>query len=109
MSVTDEIKALLSGSIEEQLEVIETWTKERLCIILNVSEVPQSLSYIVKEVSLKRWNRIGNEGMQSFSQEGLSMTFPESDFDEYRNEIEEWKDQQADEDGTQRRGRFRLL
>lgn len=105
MSIADDVKKLLSGSIDDKLEVIERRTKERLSAILDVDSVPNGLEHISYEVTLKRFNRIGNEGMSSYSQEGLSVAFPESDFDEYLSEINAWKDKQ---DIDNRRGRFRL-
>ncbi len=82
MAITYEIKKLLGGSSDERLEIIEKRTRERLLLILgsDLKEVPPELEYVVLDVSLKRFNRIGQEGMQSYSQEGLSMTFSESDF-----------------------------
>lgn len=101
----EDVKKLLSGTVDEKLNVIERQTKERLSLKLGTNSVPQALSYITFEVMQKRFNRIGNEGMQSYSQEGLSMSFPDSDFDEYEREINEWKNR-SDEDS--KRGRFRL-
>ncbi|MDM8212788.1 phage head-tail connector protein [Enterococcus hirae] len=107
-TITEDVKALLSGTIDEKLEVIERRTAERLYAILSVSTVPTVLEHISYEVTLKRFNRIGQEGMVSYSQEGLSMAFPESDFDEYAQEIEDWRAKQVEDGETQRRGRFRL-
>lgn len=109
MSISNDITKLLSGSITERLEVIETRTRQRLASILGVSQdnMPESLEYIVFEVTQKRFNRIGQEGMSSFAQEGLSMSFADSDFDEYANEIDNWRKAQEDE-ADKRRGRFRL-
>lgn len=105
MTIQEDLKKQLSGSIDDRLEVIERYTKERLSELLGVSEVPQEKSYISYEVTLKRFNRIGQEGMESFSQEGLSMTFPDSDFAEYSKEISDWK---KEHDEEKKRGRFRL-
>ncbi|MDG4980289.1 phage head-tail connector protein [Lactococcus lactis] len=109
MAITDDLKKFLGGSSDERLEVIEKRTRERLLLILGsgIEEVPLELEYVVLDVSLKRFNRIGQEGMQSYSQEGLSMTFSESDFDEYADEIESWrKSKEAEND--KKIGRFRL-
>lgn len=106
-TISEDIKKLLGGSNEDKLEVIERRTKERLRVILGVREIPDQFEHISYEVTLKRFNRIGNEGMASYSQEGLSMTFPESDFAEYQGEIEAWLNSQEDE-GELKRGRFRL-
>lgn len=106
-TISEDIKKLLGGSNEDKLEVIERRTKERLRVILGVREIPDQFEHISYEVTLKRFNRIGNEGMASYSQEGLSMTFPESDFSEYQDEIDDWLNAQED-DGELKRGRFRL-
>lgn len=106
VSIAEDVKNLLNGSNDKRLEIIERRTKDRLKSLLGVSkEVPTSFDFIVYEVTMKRFNRIGNEGMQSYSQEGLSMTFPDSDFSEYQSEIDDWKNQN---DEGQKRGRFRL-
>lgn len=89
-SVADDVKALLGSDIDKKLGVIERRTKERLQVKMKVSKVPTEYEYIVSDVTLKRFNRIGNEGMQTYSQEGLSMTFPDSDFDEYADEINDF-------------------
>lgn len=109
MSLTEDIKSLLSGTPDERLEVIEKRTCERLLVIIdsNLKEVPPELDYIVMDVVLKRFNRIGQEGMQSYSQEGLSMTFAESDFDEFIDDIKRWKTAQ-DENVKNKNGRFTL-
>ena len=109
MAITDDLKKLLGGSSDERLEVIEKRTRERLLLILgsDLKEVPSELEYVVLDVSLKRFNRIGQEGMQSYSQEGLNMTFSESDFDEYADEIESWRKSKEAED-DKKLGRFRL-
>lgn len=106
VSIAEDVKNLLDGSNDKRLEIIERRTKDRLKSLLGVSkEVPTSFDFIVYEVTMKRFNRIGNEGMQSYSQEGLSMTFPDSDFSEYQSEIDDWKNQN---DEGKKRGRFRL-
>ena len=60
---------------------------------LKASEkVPEQLDYIALEVSVKRYNRLANEGMSSYSQEGESITFSANDFDEFMDDIDAWKD-----------------
>lgn len=109
MSLTEDIKSLLSGTPDDRLKIIEKRTRERLLVIIgsSIKEVPPELDYIVMDVVLKRFNRIGQEGMQSYSQEGLSMTFAESDFDEFLDDINRWKTSQ-DDDAKSKSGRFRL-
>lgn len=107
--IADDIKKLLKGTLDEKLEVIERRTNERMKILLNTQEVPKEFETVVYEVSLKRFNRIGQEGMQSYSQEGLSMAFPDSDFSEYQNEIDEFKRKDQEELYKPKRGRFKFI
>ncbi|WP_368250914.1 phage head-tail connector protein [Enterococcus sp. 2201sp1_2201st1_B8_2201SCRN_220225] len=111
-TIAEDIQTLLGGENDKKLEVIERRTTERLKSILGLSattEVPAEFESIVYEVTLKRFNRIGNEGMASYSQEGLSMTFPDSDFAEYANELETFKRKGEEELYGPKRGGFRFL
>ncbi len=107
--IADDIKKLLKGTLDEKLEVIERRTNERMKTLLNTKEVPKEFETVVYEVSLKRFNRIGQEGMQSYSQEGLSMAFPDSDFSEYQNEIDEFKRKDQEELYKPKRGRLKFI
>ncbi|WP_225420448.1 phage head-tail connector protein [Lapidilactobacillus bayanensis] len=92
----------------EKIELIIDITSKRLINMLKgVSKsVPDELSYIVIEVSVARYNRIANEGMKSYSQEGESITFSNSDFDEFQNDISNWLDNQAVTKSTLGKVRF---
>lgn len=54
-------------------------------------EMPKSMLAIVRGAAVKKFNRFKNEGMQSYSQEGESITFNASDFDEWADEIAQWR------------------
>lgn len=77
-------------SIERKVEIITERTTQRLLNLIGQKEVPSELQYIVDEVTIKRFNRLGNEGMQSSTQEGLAMVFDSSDFAEFKDEIDNW-------------------
>ena len=70
-----------------------------------MSEIPEALAYIVVEVAVARFNRIGSEGMSSHSVEGESISFSDDDFAGYKADIEAYLDEQS---GT-KRGRVRFL
>ena len=67
--------------------------------------MPESLAYIVPEVAVIRYNRIGSEGMSSHSVEGESIAYADNDFAGYLGEIEAFLDEQQ----TTRRGRVRFM
>lgn len=99
MNTIDEkdVSALLTGTTEEKKATILKLTKARLLRLLGMSDgvtdcdVPYQFNDVLVEVTIKRFNRISNEGMTSYSQEGESLNFADSDFDEYMDEINDYR------------------
>lgn len=56
------------------------------------TDFPDELSYIPFQVSVRRYNRLKNEGMKSYSQEGESLTFMDDDFDDFIDDMNRYKD-----------------
>lgn len=67
---------------------------------------PSDLSYIALEVCVKRFNRLKNEGMTSYTQEGESITFNSNDFDDFQADIDAWKERNGKNAQTLGRGFF---
>lgn len=105
MSVLDKVIALIfpdDNATENQktlLSNIVDLTESRFMSFLPSSyeSVPVPLEYIVVEVSIKRFNRIGSEGMTSESVDSHSITFKSNDFDEYLGEIDRFLDDDNDD------------
>ena len=62
-----------------QVEVIYNHISERLLHRIKDTEIPAELEYIVDEATIRRFNRIGSEGMKSESVEGHSVTYIDGD------------------------------
>lgn len=81
-AVLDRKLSLIIGNAQRQvLSYLSSETKE----------VPEELSYIVTEMAVARFNRIGNEGMSSYTQEGESITYG-SDISPYLTAIQSWNE-----------------
>lgn len=103
-----EVKKLLGISdteLDEKLTAIISIVTARLLVLLGATEVPDNLSYIVTEVSVARFNRIGSEGASSHSVEGESLSWSEDDFAPYQNEIASYLTNQA----SSSKGKVRFL
>lgn len=103
MAIIDDVTALLGFSGEKSnktLDVIIRLTTNRLKTLLNGEEVPTELEYIVTEVSIVRYNKIGSEGVTSHSVEGETMSFSDNDFKGYLNDIETWKNKKNEVKGV---------
>lgn len=95
---------------DDILELIKKNTEQALRFKLGLKatdNLPAELDYIVLEVAVKRYNRIANEGMSSYSQEGESITFSTNDFDEFADDIADWKNDNGLVDD--KAGRFLFL
>lgn len=79
---------------DDLLQLIIDNTDQALRFKLELTEsekIPGELGYIELEVSVRRFNRLQNEGMSQYSQEGESITFNSSDFDDFLDDIDLWK------------------
>ena len=85
------LPGLKDNNQDDLLDVIIENTEQALCFKLSADEVPKELNYVLVEVAIKRFNRLKNEGMTSYSQEGESITFNSSDFDDFNSDIQQWR------------------
>ena len=87
--VLKNLKTMLGLKDNDQdalLNLIITNTDHALCFKLESKTVPPELDYIELEVSVRRFNRIRNEGMTAYSQEGESITFKDINLWKRRNQ-----------------------
>ena len=104
----DEIKTILGiadNALDSQLNIIIANTTARLKMLLGGLDVPESLNYVVTEVSVKRFNRIGSAGITSHTVEGESMSFTDDDFAECAGDIQAYRDSVA----AAKKGKVRFL
>ena len=101
-----DIEKLINGTQAEQLAVIESMTRDRLTILLGGLTIPEELEYIVTEVSVKRFNRIGSAGAQHRNVEGE--VFMWSDTDDFAGYMDEINKYLEDQEGSTK-GRVRFL
>lgn len=103
----DNLKMLLGitdTDLDAKLNLIISLTTARLKSLLGGIDPPEELDYIITEVAISRFNRIGSEGLASHSLEGESLSFKDSDFDSYSNDIQAFLNRQKD--GTRGKVRF---
>lgn len=105
----EKIKRLLGldGNEKDALleDIIET-IEGRLKVRIGETAVPSELSYIVVEVAVSRYNKIGNEGMKNYSQDGEAISFDDL-FADYAADIAEWKESKGT--GVAEYGGFRFI
>ena len=87
------------------LNQIISSAKARLKVLLGGIEPPESLEYILVDVAVRRFNRIGSEGMTSHTVEGESISFSDNDFTGFEDDIQAFLDTQKES----ARGRVKFL
>lgn len=91
---------------QQKIEVIQQLTEQRLKALIKRDTVPAELDYIVTEVTLRRYNKIGLEGITSYSQEGLTEQFDMNDFEPFMDDINAWLDDNEEPMKTKYKVRF---
>lgn len=81
---------------DDMLRLIVQNTTARLKMLLGSIEPPDEMDYIILEVCVKRFNRIGSEGMTSHTVEGESTNYTDDDFAEYADDIQAFLDKQKE-------------
>lgn len=95
-NVEERVMALLGASEMDDkqmnlIKVIVEQTNDRLLFLLDEKEVPKELEYILVEVSVIRFNRIGSEGLKTHKYGSESVGFSNDDFGAYLNDIYAYK------------------
>jgi hypothetical protein len=107
----EEVKRSLEIEDEELDQQLTDFIKRissQLCVRLGfLNSVPEPLSYIVVECTIKRFNRKGNEGMSSYGQEGESISYGKL-LDEFEDDISAYKEKEK-ENSTPRKGVARFI
>lgn len=94
-------------AMTDRIETIMELTEQRLGFLLGQTVIPTELSYIVVEVTIARFNRIGSEGVSSHTVQGESLSWTDDDFKPYMDDIQEWLNAQDDVNTT--RGRIKFI
>ena len=84
------IKTLLGITDNDELiyEIIEI-TEYKILNYINKKTLPDELEFILIELSIARFNRIGSEGFASESVDGKSVSY-EDDFEKYKQYLDDY-------------------
>lgn len=91
--ILKEVKTLIGLKDDKQdnlLSVLINNTASQFKIIIGNSIIPTELYFIWSNVVVSRYNRLGQEGMVSYSQEGEGFRFQTSDFEPYMTLIDKF-------------------
>ena len=84
------IKTLLGVTDNDELiyEITEL-TKSKILNYINEVELPLELEFVLVELTIQRYNRIGSEGIASESVDGKSVSY-EDIFENYKPDLDDY-------------------
>lgn len=82
---------------KDKEKIIKIWdiTEKQLLVKLKADEIPEKLDYIVPSIVVKRYNRLGFEGMEQHSQSEETISYNLDDFGEFQDEINDYLEEQG--------------
>ena len=84
------IKTLLNiEGNEELITEIVNITESKILNYINATEMPKELEFVLIELSVQRFNRIGSEGIASESIDGKSVSY-DDDFIGYKHYLDDY-------------------
>ena len=84
------IKTLLNiEGNEELITEIVNITEAKILNYINATEMPVELEFVLIELSVQRFNRIGSEGVASESIDGRTTSY-EDDFESYKQYLDDY-------------------
>ena len=87
------VKVLLgitNNDNEELLREIIEITKSKILSYINENEIPTELEFVLVELAIKRFNRIGSEGFTSETVDGKTMSYEDSEFEGYEKYLDDY-------------------
>lgn len=92
-NILSEVKISLGSSSFDKDELLLSLINRNSKAILNYikeKEVPKDLEYIVAELVIARYNRIGSEGLNSENSDGVSFSYNNNSLDTYKKDLDKW-------------------
>ena len=86
------IKVLLGITDNDELlhEIMEL-IESKILSYLNIEKLPKELEYILVELSIERYNRIGSEGLNSESSDGVNFSYDNSNMlEKYKEDLDRY-------------------
>ena len=83
----DDLLSLYLQDAENELKLLLSIDSE--------DPVPTGFTGIIRGAAVKKFNRFKTEGMKSYSQEGESISFTANDFNEWSQEIKQYRKDHA--------------
>ncbi len=79
---------------DELLSILFEDASNLICIYIGLADLPTILVWVAEEITIKRYRKIGSEGLKSEQIDVISNTFDDNPLSEYIHILEEYKTSQ---------------
>lgn len=76
---------------EDIIKVLFEDAANLICLYIEQAYIPSSLTFIAEDITVKRFRKLGSEGLYSESIDVISSTFESNPLAEYLPILENWK------------------
>ena len=86
------VKVLLGISSNDNTELLNEiieLTKSKILNYIDKTELPEELEFVLVELIIQRYNKVGSEGIASESVDGKSVSY-EADFEGYKHYLDDY-------------------
>lgn len=93
MDILNEVKISLGLSSSDKDELLLSLiqrSSNQVINHINEKSLPNGLEYIVIELTIARYNRIGSEGIKSESSDGVSFSYKDDLLEDYKKDLNKW-------------------
>ncbi len=92
-NILNEVKITLGLSSSDKDELLKSLIKRNSQPVINYikeQKVPSELEYIVVELVVARYNRIGSEGLNSENSDGVSFSYNNNSLDGFKMDLDRY-------------------
>lgn len=92
-NILNEVKITLGLSSSDKDELLSSLiqrSSNQVTNHINEKTLPNELEYIVIELAIARYNRIGSEGIKSENSDGVSFSYKDDLLEDYKKDLNKW-------------------
>ena len=93
VNILNEVQISLGQSSLDKSELLLSLISRSSKQVLNylkAKELPEELEYVVVELTIARYNRIGSEGLNSENSDGVSFSYNNDLLKAYKYDLDRW-------------------
>lgn len=89
------------------LNLLYSYASSTIALYVGADELPNQLTWVAEQLTVRKYNKLGEEGVVSSNYEGIQLQYEESDLDAFLTILDRYVDLHPLD--TKKKGRIRVL